>query len=88
MPVQGMLWTSHWLDVNDGADLSATVVGQRGSFLGTTGGAPTMSYGGTLTSTPRPDPYVGPPPPAPTPWPPSTVTNPSGKVTPGSPVCR
>jgi hypothetical protein len=25
MPVQGMLWTSHWLDVDDGADLSATV---------------------------------------------------------------
>jgi hypothetical protein len=25
MPVQGMLWTSHWLDVQDGADLSATV---------------------------------------------------------------
>ena len=25
MPVQGMLWTSHWLDVQGGADLSASV---------------------------------------------------------------
>jgi hypothetical protein len=74
------------------ADLSYIIAGQKAGAIATTGGTPSISLSGNLTSTPPPGggPGVGfpGPPPTPTPGPPASPTVDTIAVTPGSPVCR